>query len=116
MLTNVHPLMNHVSLAFLPTSTPQLFIHHSTTSSLVNIIRTKCELKLSQSYRLVDLALLGAQVLAGISENGIPAPGGRTLHPSDAQLRGFFDDLWNNALRPQLENTLSSKYRSSCSA
>ena len=68
---------------------PQLFIHHSTTSSLVSIICIENELKFSKSYRLVDLALLGAQVLAGISETGIPAPGGRTVHPSEAQLRGF---------------------------
>ncbi|CAF1212284.1 unnamed protein product [Adineta ricciae] len=60
------------------------------------------------NHVVTNLALLGAQLLAGISENGIPAPGGRTVHPSDAQLRGFFDDLWNNALRPQLESTLSS--------
>ena len=52
---------------------------------------------------------MGAQLLAGISENGIPAPGGRTLHPSDAQLRGFFDDLWNQAIKPPIENALSGK-------
>jgi hypothetical protein len=59
------------------------------------------------NHVVTSLALLGAQVLAGVHENGIPAPGGRTLHPSDAQLRGFFDDLWNNAVRPPLENALS---------
>ena len=58
----------------------------------------------------LDVALLGAQVLAGISQTGIPAPGGgRNLHPSEAELRGFFDELWNNAIRPPFENALSGK-------
>jgi hypothetical protein len=47
--------------------------------------------------------------LAGVYENGIPAPGGRILHPSEAELRGFFEDLWNNAIRPPLENALSGE-------
>jgi hypothetical protein len=59
------------------------------------------------NHVVTSLSLLGAQLLAGISENGIPAPGGRTLHPSDAQLRGFFDDLWNQAIKPPIENALS---------
>jgi len=59
------------------------------------------------NHVVTSLALLGAQVLAGVSEKGIPAPGGRTLYPSEAQARGFFDDLWNNAIRPQLESALS---------
>jgi hypothetical protein len=59
------------------------------------------------NHVVTNLALLGAQVLAGISQTGIPAPGGRVLHPSEAQLRGFWTDLWNNALKPPLENALS---------
>jgi hypothetical protein len=59
------------------------------------------------NHVVTNLALLGAQVLAGISQTGIPAPGGRMLHPSEAQLRGFWDDLWNNVVKPPLENALS---------
>lgn len=50
---------------------------------------------------------MGAQVLAGLSQTGIPAPNGRTIHPTEAELRGFFDELWNNAIRPPIENALS---------
>ncbi|UJR13536.1 hypothetical protein I4U23_000550 [Adineta vaga] len=59
------------------------------------------------NHVVTNLALLGAQFLAGVSEVGIPAPGGRMLHPSEAQLRGFFDELWNNVVKPPLENALS---------
>jgi hypothetical protein len=59
------------------------------------------------NHVVTNMALLGAQFLAGLSQTGIPAPGGRSLHPSEVQLRGFFDDLWNNAVRPQIENALS---------
>jgi hypothetical protein len=52
---------------------------------------------------------LGAQFLAGVHESGIPSPGGRALHPSDAQFRGIFDDIWLNILRPPIENALSGK-------
>ena len=46
--------------------------------------------------------------MAGVSQTGIPAPGGgRNLHPTEAELRGFFDELWNNAIRPPVENALS---------
>jgi len=54
-----------------------------------------------------NLALVGAQLLGGIYESGIRAPGGRSSIPSDAQLRGFWDDLWLKSVRPQLENALS---------
>jgi len=56
---------------------------------------------------VTDAAHMAAQLLAGLSAVGLPAPGGRTIQPSEAQLRGFFDDLWANALKPQLEQTLS---------
>jgi len=59
------------------------------------------------NHVVTSLSLLGAQVLAGLSQTGIPAPNGRTIHPTEAQLRGFFDELWNNAVRPPLENALS---------
>jgi len=59
------------------------------------------------NHVVTNLALLGAQVLAGISQTGIPAPGGRMLHPSEAQIRGFWDDLWNQVVKPPLENALS---------
>jgi hypothetical protein len=61
------------------------------------------------NHIVTNLALLAAQVLAGISQTGIPAPGGRMIHPSAARLRGFFDDFWNNALRPPLENAIQGK-------
>jgi len=54
-----------------------------------------------------NLALVGAQMLGGVYENGIRAPSGRTSIASDAQLRGFWDDLWLKSVRPQLENALS---------
>ncbi|CAF3297597.1 unnamed protein product, partial [Rotaria sp. Silwood2] len=53
-----------------------------------------------------NVALLGAQVLAGISQTGIPAPGGRTIHLSDRELRNIFDDLWTNVVKPPLENAI----------
>jgi hypothetical protein len=59
------------------------------------------------NHVVTSLALLGAQFLAGVSQNGIPAPGGRTLHPSAEQLRGIFDNIWNNVLGPPIENALS---------
>jgi hypothetical protein len=59
------------------------------------------------NHVVTNLALLGAQVLAGISENGIPAPGGRTVHLSEAELRGFWDGLWNTAIKPPIENALT---------
>jgi len=59
------------------------------------------------NHIVTSLSLLGAQVLAGLSQTGIPAPNGRTFHPTEAQLRGFFDELWNNSLRPPLENAIS---------
>ena len=59
------------------------------------------------SLGTIDLALLTAQVLAGISQTGIPAPGGRTLHLSEEELRGFFSGLWNDALKPPLANAVS---------
>jgi hypothetical protein len=54
-----------------------------------------------------NMALLGAQVLASVALNGIPGPAGRTLHPTEAELRGFWDDFWNNAIKPPIENALS---------
>jgi predicted Fe-Mo cluster-binding NifX family protein len=59
------------------------------------------------NHIVTNLALLSAQFLAGVAENGIRAPGGRTLHPSDVELRGFFDNLWNNAVKPPIEQALS---------
>ncbi|UJR33741.1 hypothetical protein I4U23_021168 [Adineta vaga] len=56
---------------------------------------------------VTNLALVAAQIFVGISHNGIHAADGRILHPSDEQLRGFFSGLWNDALRPPLENALS---------
>ena len=47
-----------------------------------------------------------AQILAGIGVNGIDL-GKRDL--SEAELRGFFDDLWNSAIRPPVENALSGR-------
>ncbi|CAF4333249.1 unnamed protein product [Rotaria socialis] len=60
------------------------------------------------NHIVTNVALLGAQFLAGISQNGIPAPGGRTLHLSEAQLRGFWDDLWNHSIRPPIENAIQT--------
>jgi len=54
-----------------------------------------------------NLALVGAQILGGVYGNGIRAPSGRTSFASDAQLRGFWDALWFNSVRPQIENALS---------
>jgi hypothetical protein len=54
-----------------------------------------------------NMALLGAQVLASVALNGIPGPAGRTLHPTEAELRGFWGDFWNNAIKPPIENALS---------
>ncbi|CAF0857681.1 unnamed protein product [Rotaria sordida] len=53
-----------------------------------------------------NMALLSAQVLAGIAQTGIPAPGGRTIHLSNVELRDFIDDLWNNAVKPPLQNAI----------
>ncbi|CAF3867286.1 unnamed protein product [Rotaria sp. Silwood1] len=53
-----------------------------------------------------SLALMGAQVLAGISQTGIPTIGGRTVHLSEPQLRGIFDDLWQNVVKPPIEQAL----------
>ncbi|CAF3445216.1 unnamed protein product [Rotaria socialis] len=60
------------------------------------------------NHIVTNVALLGAQFLAGISQNGIPAPGGRTLHLSEAQLRGFWNDLWNHSIRPPIENAIQT--------
>jgi hypothetical protein len=49
---------------------------------------------------------LAAQVLAGLGSNGVNL-GKRDM--TEAELRGFFDDLWNNAIRPPLENALSGE-------
>ena len=49
---------------------------------------------------------MAAQVLAGLGVNGVSL-GKRDL--SEEELRGFFDELWNNALRPPIENALSGK-------
>jgi hypothetical protein len=59
------------------------------------------------NHVVTSLALLSAQVLAGIAENGIPTPNGRTLHPSEAELRGFWSGLWNEAIKPPIDNALS---------
>jgi len=59
------------------------------------------------NHIVTSLAMMGAQVLAGISQTGLPTPNGRTLHPSDAQLRSFWDSLWDNAVKPPIENALS---------
>jgi hypothetical protein len=60
------------------------------------------------NHIVTNLALLSAQVFAGIAENGIPAPNGRTTHLSEAQIRGFWDDLWNNALKPPIEQAIQT--------
>ena len=49
---------------------------------------------------------MAAQLLAGIGVNGVSL-GKRDL--SEEELRGFFDDFWNNAIRPPVENALSGK-------
>ena len=55
----------------------------------------------------LDVALLAAQVLAGIGSNGINLGiGKRDL--TEEEMRGFFSGLWNEALRPPLENTIQS--------
>jgi len=59
------------------------------------------------NHIVTNLALLGAQFLAGVSQTGIPAPSGRMLIPSDVQLHNILDGLWNNAVRPHLEQALS---------
>jgi hypothetical protein len=49
-----------------------------------------------------------AQVLAGLGTNGINLSsllGKRDL--SEDELRNFFLNLWNDALRPPIENALS---------
>ena len=56
----------------------------------------------------LGISLLAAQVLAGLGTNGVSL-GKRDL--TEAELRGFFDDLWNNALRPPLENALSGRIK-----
>jgi hypothetical protein len=60
------------------------------------------------NHIVTNLALLGAQILAGISETGLPNPNGRTDYPSEAQLRGLWDDIWNHGMKPSIENALSS--------
>ena len=55
----------------------------------------------------VGIALMAAQLLAGIGVNGVSL-GKRDL--SEEELRGFFDELWNNAIRPPVENALSGKF------
>ena len=62
-----------------------------------------CEQRETNEFFL-GVSLLAAQILAGLGTNGVNL-GKRDL--SEAELRGFFDDLWNNALRPPLENALS---------
>ena len=54
----------------------------------------------------VGVALMAAQLLAGIGVNGVNL-GKRDL--TEEELRGFFDELWNNAIRPPVENALSGK-------
>jgi hypothetical protein len=51
---------------------------------------------------------LGAQLLAGVATNGVNL-GKRDL--TEAELRGFWSDFWNNAIKPPLENALSGKYK-----
>ncbi len=62
-------------------------------------------------FSLLAGALMLAQVLAGLGTNGVNLSnlgiGKRDL--TEAELRGFFDELWNNALKPPLENALSGK-------
>jgi hypothetical protein len=60
---------------------------------------------ISRAHRS-GVSLLAAQLLAGIGTNGINL-GKRDL--TDAEMRGFFGDLWNNALRPPIENALSGR-------
>jgi hypothetical protein len=60
------------------------------------------------NHVVTSLALLGAQLLAGISENGLPQPNGRTLYLTEDQLRGFWSSLWNDAIKPPIENALTS--------
>ena len=54
---------------------------------------------------------MAAQVLAGLGVNGVSL-GKRDL--SEEELRGFFDELWNNALRPPIENALSGWFSFHC--
>ncbi|CAF0780947.1 unnamed protein product [Didymodactylos carnosus] len=52
------------------------------------------------NHLVTTLSLLGAQLLAGIAEQGIPAPNGRTVQMTEAQLRGFWNDLLVGILKP----------------
>jgi Na+-transporting NADH:ubiquinone oxidoreductase subunit NqrD len=58
------------------------------------------------NHIVTNLALLGAQVLAGVAQTGIPAPNGRMIHLSDRELRSVIDKLWNQSLKPHFENAL----------
>jgi hypothetical protein len=62
------------------------------------------------------MALLGAQVLATVSQNGIPAPGGRTLYPTEAESRFLVDamtqafgNIYTNVIQKPLEGAIASK-------
>ena len=55
-----------------------------------------------------ELAALVAEIVARVSQIGVLSADGRRVHPSDEQLRGFFSGLWNEALKPPLENTIQS--------
>ena len=55
----------------------------------------------------IDLALLGAQALAGISQVGIPAPGRRAIDVPNAKIQEFADNIWQTSIKPRLEEALS---------
>ncbi|CAF1220658.1 unnamed protein product [Didymodactylos carnosus] len=52
------------------------------------------------NHLVTTFSLLGAQLLAGIAENGIPAPNGRTTQMTEAEFRGFWNDLLAGILQP----------------
>ena len=49
---------------------------------------------------------MAAQILAGIGTNGVTI-GKRDIN--EVEMRNFFDDLWQQAIKKPLENTLSGK-------
>ncbi|CAF0725314.1 unnamed protein product [Adineta ricciae] len=57
---------------------------------------------------VTKLAALVAEIVARVSQIGVLSADGRRVHPSDEQLRGFFSGLWNEALKPPLENTIQN--------
>ena len=62
-------------------------------------------------FLVSELAALVAEIVARVSQIGLLSADGRRVHPSDDQLRGFFSGLWNEALKPPIEETLQSLLR-----